>query len=213
MSAESLTPTETLVLLTLLAEARPVSNTELKTLGPELRAASRRKLTRLGLVATDTSVRPFTHELTDDGWARCRTLLGADTPPRVTPPVRAVYTLLRALGRHLDRADLQLYEVFAPATEEVAPVDDTSPTVEGRIRAAYRELAREPGAWVGLARLRSALADLPVDEVDRELVRMNRLPDVHLNPEMNQKALGDHDRAAAVVVGDTPNHLLSIEVA
>ncbi|NLV79195.1 MAG: hypothetical protein GXY65_07590, partial [Rhodococcus sp.] len=129
------------------------------------------------------------------------------------PPVRAVYTLLRALGRHLDRADLQLYEVFAPATEEVAPVDDTSPTVEGRIRAAYRELAREPGAWVGLARLRSALADLPVDEVDRELVRMNRLPDVHLNPEMNQKALGDHDRAAAVVVGDTPNHLLSIEVA
>jgi hypothetical protein len=213
VSAESLTPTETLVLLTLLAEAQPVSNTALKTLGPELRAEGRRKLNRLGLVATDTSVRPFTHELTDAGWARCRALLIADTPPRVTAPVRAVYTLLRALGRHLDRADLQLYEVFTPATEEVAPMDDTSPTVEDRIRAAYRELAREPGAWVGLARLRSVLADLPVDEVDRELVRMNRLPDVHLNPEMNQKALSNDDRAAAVVVGDTPNHLLSIEVA
>lgn len=213
MSTESLTPTETLVLLTLLSEARPLSNTELKALGPELRAESRRKLNGFGLVSTDTSVRPFTHELTDDGWAHCRALLVADAPPRVTAQVRAVYTLLRALGRHLDRADLQLYEVFAPVAEEVAPVDDTSPTVEDRIRDAYRELAREPGAWVGLARLRSVLTDLPVDEVDCELIRMNRMPDVRLNPEMNQKALSDHDRAAAVVVGDTPNHLLSIEVA
>lgn len=210
VSADNLTPSETLILLTLLAEARPVTSTDLKALGPELRAESRRKLNRLGLVSTDTSVRPYAHELTDAGWARCRQEFGAETPPRVAPPVRTVYTLLRALGRHFDRADLQLYEVFTPVTEVDVSVDAPAP-LEDRIRAAYRNLARRPGAWVSLTRLRPALIGATTADVDRELVRMNRLPDVHLTPEANQKALTDDDRAAAVVVGDVDNHLLAIE--
>ncbi len=60
--------------------------------------------------------------------------------------------------------------------------------------------------------LRPALIGATTADVDRELVRMNRLPDVHLTPEANQKALTDDDRAAAVVVGgDVDNHLLAIE--
>ncbi len=39
---------------------------------------------------------------------------------------------------------------------------------------------------------------------------MNRLPDVNLIPESNQKALEARDREAAVSIGNQDKHLLSI---
>ena len=48
----------------------------------------------------------------------------------------------------------------------VRPSPLTAPDVEARIRAAYRELAAEPGAWVSLTRLRPLLGDVHEADVD-----------------------------------------------
>ncbi|MEV7010091.1 hypothetical protein [Streptosporangium sp. NPDC051022] len=83
--------------------------------------------------------------------------------------------------------------------------------VTERIRAAYAELAAEPGAWVGLVRLRPLLGDVPRAEVDRALKGMNRLTEVSIEPDHNQKLLTPEARAAAVTIGDQDMHLISIE--
>ena len=220
MATEDLTAGETLVLLTLMAESRPVTNTELKKLGPELRPESRRKLNRLKLVDTDTGTRPYTHELADNGWARCFEELGAEAPPKAGPAGRTLYTLLASFQRYFARTGLRPADVFLPRSEEGAVTSGENPSaaglyetvpLEGRVRAAYSQLAARPGGWVGLADLREVLADVSKDDLDPELVRMYGLPDVILVPEENQKTLTERDRAAAVVIGYQNTHVIAIE--
>ena len=214
MSADDLTAGEILVLLALMAESRPVPNPELKKLGPELQAQSRTKLNRLGLVETDTGSRPYTHVLTDRGWARCHREIGGEAPPKAGPHGRTLYTMLAALRRYFDRADLRPADVFLPAgtTAGPAPADTAdAESIEDRVRAAYARLADRPGAWVSLTDLREVLADVERTELDRELARMYRLPDIVLVPEENQKTLTEQDRAAAVVIGYRDNHVIAIE--
>jgi hypothetical protein len=214
MSADDLTASEILVLLALMAESRPVPNPELKIFGPELRPDSRKKLNRLGLIETDTSGRPYTHVLADSGWARCYQEIGAEAPPKAGPYGRTLYTMLAAMRRYFDRADLRPSDVFLPvgtATDSAPVGTAASGGIEDRVRVAYARLAERPGAWVSLTDLREVLADVPRDELDRELARMYRLPDVVLVPEENQKALTEQDRAAAVVIGLQNNHAIAIE--
>lgn len=218
MSADDLTPAEVFVLLTLMAEARPVTNTELKALGPELRPESRRKLNRLQLVETDTTTRPFTHELADKGWARCHEVLGSQVPPRIAPAGRALFTVLAGLGRYLTRNDLRLADVFAPAEDDstsgdVPAASEPAPavTLEERVRSSYARRAAKPGGWVNLGAVRADLADVARDVLDREFIRMYRLPDVTLVPIENQKTLTEQDRLDAVVIGNQPKHVIAIE--
>ncbi|MEX3771529.1 hypothetical protein ABFW14_32035, partial [Mycolicibacterium fortuitum] len=83
VAPDELTGTEQAVLLVLMAESRPVPNAELERLGPKLDKPKRDRLNRLGLIES-TGTRPLVHELTDAGWALCRSLFGADAPPRST---------------------------------------------------------------------------------------------------------------------------------
>lgn len=84
-------------------------------------------------------------------------------------------------------------------------------TSQQRVRAAYRQLAAEPGAWVALARLRAELPDMPRDEQDAALTAIARGAGGALAPESNQKTLTQHDRAAAAWHGGQWKHLLSIQ--
>ena len=79
---------------------------------------------------------------------------------------------------------------------------------EATIEATIADL--NASGWVALRRLRAALPQIPADQLDRTLRAMRRAGRIALNPEMNQKALSDQDRAAAVIVGDTPNHLVTL---
>lgn len=206
VTPDELTGTEQAVLLVLMAESRPVPNPELKRLGPKLDKPGRDRLNRLGLVET-TPGRPLVHELTDSGWAVCRELFGAATPPRATGQGKALYTLLKALRRHFDRADLVPADVFLPPDRATAA--EAAP--EDQVRAAYHRLSAKPGGWVGLARLRDEVPGLARAEVDAALVNLYRQPGVSLIPEENQKVLTDADRAAAVEIGDQNKHLIAIE--
>lgn len=202
VTATDLTGTERAVLLVLMAESRPVPNPELATLGPALDRTGRDKLNRLGLIESERVGNRFVHELTDRGWRLCRDLLAAGAPPRSTGPAKTLYTVLGALGRYLQHSDLSLADVFGPAAPPA--------TVEERIRAAYDVLAPRPGGWVSLTRLRAEL-DVPRADVDAALVALHRTPGVSVIPEENQKTLTAEDRAAAVVIGDRPKHLIAIE--
>ena len=97
---------------------------------------------------------------------------------------------------------------LAPAGSAAPPSDQD---IEARIRAAYHKLAREPRAWVSLTRLRPLLGDdVTKAQVDKVLRRMNRMPDVRIIPESNQKVLTKEDRAAAVIIGNQAKHLILI---
>ncbi|WP_163727376.1 hypothetical protein [Mycolicibacterium psychrotolerans] len=196
-----LTGTERAVLLVLMAQARPVPNPELAALGPALDKPGRDKLNRLGLISSERVGSRFVHELTDRGWRMCRDLVDAAPSPRATGPAKALQTVLAGLGRYLQAADLSLADVFG---------EQTPASVEDRIRAVYTELAPRPGGWVPLRRLRAEL-DAPRDAVDAALVALHRTPGVSVIPEENQKTLTDEDRAAAVLIGDRPKHLIAID--
>lgn len=80
--------------------------------------------------------------------------------------------------------------------------------IETRIRTAYHQLNQV--GWVGLTDLRAALADLDQTEVDATLRDMSRARTAVLAPGANQKALSQADRDAAVTIGVTRCHMVSI---
>jgi hypothetical protein len=160
------------------------------------------------LIETKKVGRSLVHELTDKGWRECRDLFGADTPARSSGQGKALYTLLGALDRYITRGDLRPADLFWAAV----PVDDDiDVNIEERVREAYSRIARLPGAWVGLARLRTELVDIPRASLDEALARMYRHPGISLIPEENQKALERDDHEAAVEIGEQRKHLIAIE--
>ncbi len=209
MTPTDLTGTERAVLIVLMAESRPVANPELAALGPALDKPGRDKLNALGLIESERVKGRYVHELTDRGWALCRDIVAAGPPPRSTGPAKTLYTVLGALGRYLQRSEVSLAELFWPAeTSEAETPQDR--TLEDRVRVAYARLAPRPGGWVRLAELRAALDDARGD-VDTALTALSRAPGVSVIPEEDQKKLTPDDRAAAVLIGDRPKHLIAIE--
>lgn len=202
VAPNELTGSEQAVLLVLMAKAGPVPNSELKELGPELKKLDRERLNRLGLIKT-TPGRPMVHILTDKGWAACRGLIGTEPPQSVRGQGKVLYTVLGALDRYLEQSGLRPANLFGVRG---AVID-----VETRVRQAYSRLVDRPGDWLGLARLRADLADVPRAELDAALARLYHAPEVNLIPEENQKTLTSADHEAAVEIGMQNRHLIGIK--
>lgn len=194
---------EKTALLALMTFVSEVSNRDLRDrYGFAIDGKVRLRLADLKLItsrrAADVPGRPYVLELTEEGWRWCREELGApsDGMPRA---YRLAYGLMNALDRHMRRSGFVMADVF---------VADEKP-VEDRIRAAYARLA-EPGDRLLLRRLREHLADLPREDVDGELRRLDRERAITLKPELNQKALTRADRDAAISVAGEAKHLVVI---
>ncbi|VVJ18884.1 Uncharacterised protein [Amycolatopsis camponoti] len=211
---------QTAAMFTLMVLGREVPNQELQeVVGFTLTGKDRTTLNGLGYVDSEPSGprKSFVHVLTDSGWGWCEKELAADGPP---PPrgqstlASALYVLLGGLNDFLQRENKRLFHVFGPAVAPsgAGPIVEEIPqgTLEERIRAAYRELVREPRGWVGLVDLRPKLG-APAAEVDAVLKELSRAGKVHLVPEDNRKALTAADHEAAIRIGGEDNHLLSIE--
>ncbi|MEU8247731.1 hypothetical protein [Nonomuraea sp. NPDC048916] len=212
MPERALSLPEFTALVVLAVEAREISNSELKERrGLTIDGRKRLRLNELKLVDSWKQGRVFVHVLTDSGWARLAEDLRTGAVPAFTGSSGVLArALLGWLPGFLEHTDQRLADVFQPhfqphETPAAQPYD-----LESRIRAAYGELAASPGAWVSLTRLRPLLGDAPRREVDEALVRMERLADVNLVPESNQKTLTAQDREAAVNIGDQDKHLLWI---
>jgi hypothetical protein len=211
MAGDELKVSEIAVLLALMAEAREVSNVELKEhYGFTLTGESKARLNRMKLVASRKVGRAFAHELTDPGWARCRDELAAPCPPRAGTAGGALYALLHGLERYLKANQLSLSDVFRQAPEKPSV---PSADVEAGIRAAYARARRQPAGWVSLTDLRPLLAAWPRDAIDAALTRMDGTSGVRVLPEENQRVLTPADREAAVMVGGRAYHFLLIEGA
>jgi hypothetical protein len=204
---------ERAVLLTLMAEARAVSNPELKELiGTALDGRSRLKLNRAGLVSSRREGQPYVHELTDKGWRWCAQELASRHRPDRTTVGRALYLVVAGLHRYLQRSNLQPADVFGPPDgQATVKLPAAGLDIEERIRTAYRKLASDPRDWVGLAQLRPLLGDTPREAVDETLRALSRSRRANLVAQANQKVLSQADRAAAVRIGNQDCHLISIE--
>jgi hypothetical protein len=189
----------------LLAQGRPLTNPQLReATGLTLDGENRRKLNDLKLVASEKVGRSFVHELTDDGAVWCENELPSERPDRAGAAGGALYAILGGLHRYLQRTGQRLVDLF--------PAAEPKSELESRIRTAYSKLSSLSGLpWVGLAKLRAELSDVPRDELDRALEELSWQPGVHVQAEANQQALTDADREAAVRFGGSSRHLLKIE--
>lgn len=209
MPDEHLTTVETAALFILMAEAGPVPNARLtKHYHCQLKKGSREKLERLKLIEVEQPSRPLVLTLGDKGWRHCRTQLDSGSVPSGLGAVGgALYAVLYLWGRVLAAQQSSLQEFVGASTRGPA---STERDVEERLRSAYQKIAARAGDLVTLADLRDLVGDLASADVDAALRRLNRRKGVALVPEANQKTLDARIRAAAVVIGDQPKHLISI---
>lgn len=222
MTHPRLTGTQCSVLFVLMARAEEVRNPDLARFGPELKKPDREKLVRAGLVEVGRDGRAMTVALTDAGWAWCAEELGHEPPERATPQLKALYTVLAGVGRHLRSTDGRIYEVFtadhpAPTEEPDVAVSATrvaasapSASVTDRIREAYHRRAAHPASWVSLTELRSDLDDVTRSDFDDAVQALEREAGVGVIPQEDQGRLTSTDRESAVVIGTQRCHLLSI---
>jgi len=193
------------VLFVLMAEARELSNTELDELcGLRLDGKERLRLNDLGLVDSSRAGgrSPYVHELTDRGWQWCEDELSAGRPAgEKSSLAKAFYVVLAGLRRYLAHTEIGIGDVFHLET------------VEDRVRATYRRLAKEPGDYVSLTDLRRGLDGSPRADVDEALLALNRKRQVILVADDAQEELTQADRDAALRIGNQDNHLLAIEPA
>lgn len=203
----SLKPTEVQALVVLMAEARELSNNDLKELaGFTLTGVENKKLEKLGLVETNRSHRPYSHTLTDKGWRLAREL-HLSPPPKGTSgsAIRSIFVVLANVHRSLDRLQLSHAEFFKRTAEHA---DVTEPQV--LVRQAYAGLASSPGAWVSLADLRDSISTLDRAEQDETLAAMARMNDVRIIPVADTKNVTARDRSAALRIGAEENHAIAI---
>ncbi|SMC99016.1 hypothetical protein [Kibdelosporangium aridum] len=121
---------------------------------------------------------------------------------------------LAAARSHMDTIKQACsHDPATPQGDVTTPADGAS--VADQIRHTVRSIAQEPGrwsslGWVCLADLRERLPHVDREAMDRVLDELITDPDVSLMAEMNQKALTDRDRAAAVMIGGKPRHLINV---
>lgn len=212
---DDLTPSESAILIVLMAEAREILNTELKErYRIDVYKNYRDKLNRLRLVASRKSGNTWAHQLDDRGWVRVQSDLNFDSPRARALGGALVALQVNLRDRVLTRGDYSSFsELFSQSDIRVSSsAPDAEANLRVRIRNAYAALASEPGAWVSMTRLRPFFGDVPVSELDDALRKLHREPDVNIAPESNQKMLTAADVEAALHVGGQDKHLLAIGV-
>jgi hypothetical protein len=207
-----LTPNQILVLVALMSEARELTNNELKELaGFALTGTDNTKLEKtLGLVDTNRTHRPFSHQLTDYGWRVARALHTTEPPKQGGSASRTLLTLLGNIHRGLEQ--LQLTHGIKLSQGEFFKYQQSELEVGAadRVRTAYAALAAQPGEWVGLADLRDRVTDLTRADVDAALLALLDGGGVRIIPVANTKALQPRDHAAAISIGGEDSHAISI---
>jgi hypothetical protein len=232
MPEPKLTLPERALLLILMAENTELSNKEIRERYADsvtLTGRPRQKLIEAELIECRKGERnAYFFILADGGWRWCREELSRAVPSNAGSAGQALYAVLGALGRHLDRTGRSLAQIFGNEPDIEGRSDivgstgrespgraiaegATADRIELEIRRAYRKLADPAGSWIGLADIRDQLGDIPARDVDGVLRLMVRMPGVRIEEETNQKALSRRDRNAAVVIGERDQHVLAIE--
>lgn len=80
----------------------------------------------------------------------------------------------------------------------------------GRLEDTYQSLSTSPNyeEWVSITDVRAKLDDVGRAELDAEMLRLLDAGIVHIAPNADQQRLTPADRAAALVIGGKPKHLI-----
>jgi hypothetical protein len=225
MADTPLTATQSAYLFLLMAEAREVSNSELKQrFGVSITGADSAALVDNKLATVRQDGRSLTHDLTDDGWAQAKKIMAAEyvKPAGASPASAALHAVLAAVHRYIQRSQNSVADIFAATAAPPPIVPASKPKsggrkpkagekidVQARIRNAYKRLRHDPIIWVGLAELRADLDFVSKPDIDRALLQLLEKKKIRLIPEENQKTITSADRDAAIVVSGELKHLIA----
>ena len=200
------TQMQTLILWALVTRGGEAAQ---KDLLPVPDKKDREALVRLGLLQTRVGARRAQHlELTDHGWAWAADNMAAALPARSTAGIRVLADLLVRLGAFLTARDVALADFIRPAAAAPAP-SPAPPDLSGQIRAAYlAATGGELNRQLRLAELRAALPAISRPELDAALQAIERAGGAGLLPLDDPTEIRPEDRAAALLVGGRPRHLL-----
>ncbi len=186
-------------MLALMAEARELTNAELFAVaGVTLDGKPRLKLNKLGLVVSERVGRGFVHELTERGAKWCIEEFTRPRPAKSGSFGGALYVVLAGLHRHLVSSGQVLSDIFQP-------------DVPGQILRKYAEITKGKPDQVRLAELRGRLPHIPPSDFAVAVITLADHDGVHVRAEADRKTLTDDDHAAAVTLGGTARHLLTVE--
>ncbi|MDG3007610.1 hypothetical protein [Paludisphaera mucosa] len=192
-----LKPIEVLFLWRLAATGGEAWNKEVK---PALEAPARKRLEAARLVEAVKRKPPggraaaLALSLTDEGWEWLGTHLDADLNTRTPAGVEVFRLFLLGLKRYLDRSDVSLGDLLAPAP---AP----APALDGEVaalatRAYYAASGGRPNVRVRLAELRRALPAVPRAALDRALLDLQTRGEATLYRLDDPREIRPEDRDA-----------------
>lgn len=189
------------ILLTLLAGARAMTNSELKEMGRvEIERRDREFLVHHQLIDFK-QLRAYHYWLTKTGsrWIDNSFALGPP-PARAGAVGGSLFVIWRALRQNLERS-----------LRQSSASSFLNPTSEQQVRDVYAWYVGQTGRTVSLRHIRESLPEIGREDLDKVLDEMSLLPDVSLLPEPNRKALSEADREAAVMIGGQDRHGIAIE--
>jgi hypothetical protein len=203
-------------------ERKPTFGTFAKQVGD---AKARKGLEDSGYIKCEKVGRSQRVLLTDDGLRWAEAHLDYVLPLKAQSGTRVLEAVLRALGPFLVQRGASLAELVALSPGEgqgrpAAPLP-TAPPAPGktlndglatRIRAKSLELgAGRPSRRVRLADVRRGLPDVGRDEMDRELLELQRKEKLVLYPIDDPTDIQPEDAEAALMVAGFPRHILYLE--
>jgi hypothetical protein len=203
---------ERCAMIALAASGGELSNPSLdKQFGLGLDKPQRERLNADKLISSRMVNRVQVHTLSDRGWRWVEDEMGGPAPARAGSAGGALYALLGALKGAAQRAGgLRKLLSGAGAMNGHAQAGAASEDVAERIRAAYAALAKRPGQWVWLRELRPNLHGVSRAEVDSALKQMFLDRSINLTLSEDQASLTKADKDAALHVGQSDMHLISI---
>jgi hypothetical protein len=214
-----LSPLQTLILWRLLADGGEGFANDLK---PKLSAKDRRVLESVGLVENSSrkksdrkGARATSYlVLTEQGWAWAADHLDAPVPTRSPASGPILHAIMSRLKRHLKQTGGSLAD-FILSSDEADPVEAVV-ELSQQVLSVYLKLSQgRPGVRVYLADLRRELSErnreLSREELDSELLNLERLGRLVLYPLDNPQEIRPEDSAAAIPnsAGD-PRHIIYI---
>jgi hypothetical protein len=220
MSA-SLTPQQTMLLWTLLAEGGEAWQQDIK---PPVDAKVRAVLQEARLVETrkvkNARNKPaLLISVTDSGWAFANGHLGAPLPDKVQGAAPVLQKWLTRLQGFMRQRGVTLADIFAPVPGPPASgppkhqaAETALATLPDRIRRAY--LQASGGAFsqrVRLHALRGMLQDVDRRTLDDTLVEMMRHHELMLYGLDYRAGITADDQLAAVTVGGDSKHVLTLD--
>jgi hypothetical protein len=192
---------------------------------PELTKAERDQMATAGLVRLEKRGRKTHYVLADKAWDWAAGHLDAAFSIRSPATAPALAGLLRRLKAYLEIRELALVDVLRPRPAKPVPIPRPAadpaapahvkgagaaagPVLEEAVVRAYLQASGSAwNVWVRLAEIRRRLPDVPRQDLDRELLRLERTKRGVLYRIDDPQDIRPEDAAGALDVAGFKRHI------